>query len=97
VFIIDDRAHKANRRQLIAIIGNNDADVLEIPLGTITSPITLINSDPVFEEELHDGRSVKKTFWDAFNKSKKSPNDKGNPYDGVKAVIDAFENIPRYK
>ena len=90
VFIRDERAHEANRRQLIAIIGNNDEDVLEIPLGTITSPITLINSDPVFEEELHDGRSVKKTFWDAFNRAR-------NPYDGVKAVIDAFENVPRYK
>jgi hypothetical protein len=88
IFVEDKRAHLANRRQFIAIIGNNDTDVLEVPLATLASPITIINTtDSEGKYILPEVKAVYQARVDATG---------NNPYEGIKAVIDRFESEPKY-
>lgn len=89
IFVEDKRAHQANRRQFIAIIGTGDTDVLEIPLGTLASPITIINTQD--SEGNYRLPEVKQIYQAAVDASGTK-----NPYEGIKAVIDKFDNNPKY-
>ena len=88
IFVEDERAHLANRRQFIAIIGSGDTDVLEVPLSTLASPITIINTtDSNGNYLLPEVKTVYQAAVDASG---------NNPYEGIKAVIDKFETEPKY-
>ncbi len=90
IFIEDKRAHISNRRQFVAIIGNGKQDVLEIPLGTLTSPITVINTtDSEGKFVLPEVKTIYQAAVDASGNN--------SPYEGIKAVIDKFDKDSKYK
>jgi hypothetical protein len=82
----DTRSKEVIRKSLVAIVGTEEnGDLLEIPLLTLTSPITLI--------KLKEGKEF------IFPEANKIYNEtKGGEYDKLSAIINNKEinDLPRY-
>lgn len=84
IYANDEHSKDIQKKKLVAIIGDGDSDVLEIPLLTLTNPLTLIqlkvNNEYVYPEAY-------KIFKD---------NNK-DVYKTCRRIIDTLGNVPEYK
>lgn len=78
-------ADKVSRKNIVAIISQNNVPILEIPTATLNSPLTIINrvdskGQPIYPE-------IHKVFWDTLKANEGKPNAE---YLAREAVISTF-------
>lgn len=88
IYIQDEKAHIAKRRQIVAAISENGKEVLEVPIGTLSSPITYINTTD------SDGNYILPEIQATFREARRNNR---NIYEALDAVISRHGSDPKYR
>lgn len=78
-------ADKVSRKNVVAIISQNNVPILEIPTATLNSPLTIINRVDSKGQPIYPG--LHKVFWDTLKANEGKPNAE---YLAREAIISTF-------
>ena len=78
-------ADKVSRKNVVAIISQNNVPILEIPTATLNSPLTIINRVDSKGQPIYPG--LYKVFWDTLKANEGKPNAE---YLAREAIISTF-------